>query len=155
MLLTDRRAIGLQHLETGGLLLHVSMVLFTAEKCTVCVLDMGQSLSILYCGDFSEGFEFCHQSVPHQMDRLHDCIMCRLLALLYICGYLAFCSFERSFVIRCCELPFSPFEYILAGPLVLMTSQLTKCSRCSEWVLRKIALLGKKSMSLIACEIAE
>lgn len=60
MLLTDRRAIRLQHLETGGLLLHVSMVLFTAEKCTVCVLDMGQSLSILYCGDFSEGFEFCH-----------------------------------------------------------------------------------------------
>lgn len=61
MLLTDKGAIGLQHLETGGLL----MVLFTAEKCTVGVLDMGRSLSILYCGDFSKGFEFCHQSVPH------------------------------------------------------------------------------------------
>lgn len=29
MLLTDKGAIGLQHLETGGLLLHLSMVLFT------------------------------------------------------------------------------------------------------------------------------
>lgn len=67
MLLTDKGAIGLQHLETGGLLLHLSMVLFTAEKyeCIVGVLDMGRSLSILYCGDFSKGFEFCCQSVPH------------------------------------------------------------------------------------------
>lgn len=65
MHLTDKGAIGLQHLETGGLLLHLSMVLFTAEKCIVGVLDMGRSLSILYCGDFSKGFEFCRQSVPH------------------------------------------------------------------------------------------
>lgn len=119
MLLTDKGAIGLQHLETGGLLLHLSMVLFTAEKCIVGVLVMGRSRSILYCGDFSKGFEFCHQSVAHQMDRLHDYIMCRLLALLYICGNLAFCSFESSFVIRCCELPFFPLKNILAGPLDL------------------------------------
>lgn len=65
MLLTDKGAIGLQHLETGGLLLHLSMVLFTAEKCIVGVLVMGRSLSILYCGDCSKGFEFCCQSVPH------------------------------------------------------------------------------------------
>lgn len=46
--------------------------------------------------------------------------MCRLLALLYICGNLAFCSFESSFVIRCCELPFYPsLKNILAGLLDL------------------------------------
>lgn len=33
MLLTDKGAIGLQHLETGGLLLHLSMVLFTVLVC--------------------------------------------------------------------------------------------------------------------------
>lgn len=58
MLLTDKGAIGLQHLETGGLLLHLSMVLFTAEKCIVGVLDMSRSLSILYCGDFSKVLSF-------------------------------------------------------------------------------------------------
>lgn len=54
MLLTDKGAIGLQHLETGGLLLHLSMVLFTAEKCIVGVLVMGRSQSQFYTVETSQ-----------------------------------------------------------------------------------------------------
>lgn len=54
MLLTDKGAIGLQHLETGGLLLHLSMVLFTAEKCIVGVLDNWAGPSQFYTVETSQ-----------------------------------------------------------------------------------------------------
>lgn len=86
------------------------------------------------------------------MDRLHDYIMCRLLALLYICGNLAFCSFEGSFVIRCCELPFSPLKNILAGPLDLNDITDVADAPNGSYV---NGIVGKKNKSLIACKIAE